>query len=49
MSGTDKPEPQPEPPRQHVRRRAEQDPEMANLIWLQETRAERLADARGND
>lgn len=33
-------------PRPHVRRRTEQDPVLDNLVWLQRTREQRLADAR---
>jgi len=49
VSGTDKPKPQAEQPRRQVRRRAEQDPVLDNLIWLQRTREQRLADARTTD
>ncbi|MFF3300983.1 hypothetical protein [Streptomyces sp. NPDC002908] len=38
--------PQPEQPRRQVRRRAEQDPVLDNLVWLQRTRTDRLADQR---
>ncbi|MGW1813263.1 hypothetical protein ACWCQM_06790 [Streptomyces sp. NPDC002125] len=41
-------QPQAEKPRRHVRRRAEQDPVLDDLVWLQETRTERLADQRRN-